>query len=156
MAKAKVELKHRRVLKIMSNDIVPRQEAMMQEGYSESYSRNGHIAETDSWQELMKNYLPDQLLAKRHKELLNKREVVKEYSHERGEYVQKVIDQPETQAVSKGLDMAYRLKKHYLQGEGEGNKTLIINISGETAIRYGINERIILNTNTESSSPRPA
>ena len=100
--------------------------------------------------------VPDQLLAKRHKELLNKREVVKEYSHERGEYVQKVIDQPETQAVSKGLDMAYRLKKHYLQGEGEGNKTLIINISGETAIRYGINERIILNTNTESSSPRPA
>ena len=52
--------------------------------------------------------LTDDLLSKRHLELLNKREVIKMFNGE-GE----VIDQPDTQAVSKGLEMAYKIKGSY-------------------------------------------
>lgn len=52
--------------------------------------------------------LPDELLEERHLELLNKREVFKEFNGEG-----RMIDQPETQAVSRGLDMAYKIKGAY-------------------------------------------
>lgn len=52
--------------------------------------------------------LPDDLLEERHLELLNKREVIKMFNGEG-----KVIDQPDTQAVSKGLEMAYKIKGSY-------------------------------------------
>lgn len=50
--------------------------------------------------------IPDKLLAKRHLELLNKREHIK---------IDDEIEDvgPDTQAVSKGLDMAYKLKGAY-------------------------------------------
>ena len=106
--------KHREVLKKMGENVgLSRQAAMEQLEYSKEYARNGNITETDSWQELMDKHIPDSLLAKRHKELLNKREVVKEFSHEQGEYLQKVIDQPDTNAVKAGLDMGYKLKGKY-------------------------------------------
>ena len=55
--------------------------------------------------------LTDDVLAKRHAELLNKREVVfvrdgKESHHE-------LTEQPDTNAVKAALDMAYKLKRHY-------------------------------------------
>lgn len=106
--------KHREVLKRMvGNRGLSRKDAMLEVGYKEGYVDDGNIAKTDSWQELMEKHIPDSLLAKRHKELLNKREVVKEFSHEQGEYVQKVIDQPDTNAVRAGLDMGYKLKGKY-------------------------------------------
>lgn len=74
--------------------------------------------------------IPNDLLVKRHKELLNKREYNK--------VDKEMIEAPDTQAVSKGLDMAYRIKGLYLNDESISNKTLIINITGETANRYGI------------------
>ena len=83
----------------------------------------------------MKTFLPDELLAERHKELLNKREVIKEYSHEQGEYVQKVIDQPETQAVSKGLEMAYRLKSKF-PAEKHINYNIPIPLLGGDSTKY--------------------
>src|SRR3990167_6640133 len=52
--------------------------------------------------------LPDDLLAERHLELLNKREVIRLVG---GRGV--VIDQPETNAVKAGLDMAYKIKGSY-------------------------------------------
>ena len=120
-----VRPKHREVLKNMSNNVVTRQDAMLQEGYSEVYAKNGHIAETDSWQELMRTYLPDELLAKRHKELLNKRELVKIFNHTTGEYEKELYDSPDTQAVSKGLELGYRIKGKFPK-EDSVNNTLIV------------------------------
>jgi hypothetical protein len=51
--------------------------------------------------------LPDDLLAERHLELLNKREI--RYSQDGDE----LSNEPDTQAVTKGLDMAYKLKGSY-------------------------------------------
>jgi hypothetical protein len=56
--------------------------------------------------------LPDELLKERHLELLNKREVVS-YKKDDGTYEREMIDQPDTMAVSKGLDMAYKIKGSY-------------------------------------------
>lgn len=54
--------------------------------------------------------LPDDLLEERHLELLNKREIT--IIEKDGE--KEIIDQPETQAVSKALDMAYKIKGSYV------------------------------------------
>ena len=57
---------------------------------------------------------PDQLLAEKHLELLNKREkVIIERKNDDGSDVYEVLDQPETQAVGKALDMAYKIKGSY-------------------------------------------
>lgn len=56
----------------------------------------------------IEDMLSDELLRDRHLELLNKREIIKD-SRGNGE----VIDSPDTMAVSKGLDMAYRIKGKY-------------------------------------------
>lgn len=56
--------------------------------------------------------LPDDLLAERHLELLNKREVFRIKGGE-GDEEYELTDQPDTQAVSKALDMAYKLKGDY-------------------------------------------
>lgn len=50
--------------------------------------------------------LPDVLLAQKHLELLNKIEIIRDSEGN-------TYEQPETQAVSKALDMAYRLKGSY-------------------------------------------
>ena len=64
-------------------------------------------------QKALADRLPDDLLEERHLELLNKREVIVIEKDEDGEKIYKKLDQPETQAVTKGLDMAYKLKGSY-------------------------------------------
>ena len=66
--------------------------------------------------------IPDDLLVERHLELLNKREVYKIGHGEDTEY--EMSDQPETAAVSKGLEMAYKLKGSYAP-----EKSLTLNVS---------------------------
>lgn len=114
--------------------------SMLQVGYSPNTARKPqNLTRSKGWEELMEKYLPDSELAKKHKELLEKREInLIRKKADTGEEIYEVLDQPETQAVSKALDMAYKLKSRYPEGQGEGNKTLIINITEATAKRYGI------------------
>lgn len=137
-----------RVAKKVGKGLVTSVSREMRGIYSPGVVRNPQkLTRSKGWKELMDKELPDGLLAKRHRELLNKREVV----YIAGKQEKELIDQPDTQAVSKALDMAYKLKNKYPNENDPGNKTLIINISGETAIRYGI----IPTPNTENSSFRP-
>lgn len=106
--------------------------SMRKAGYSESASkRTDKLTRTLGWEELMKKHLPDSALAKKHRELLNKREyrTIEGESEDVG---------PETQAVSKALDMAYKLKGLYKNTEEASQKTLIVVVTGETAQRYAI------------------
>lgn len=101
--------------------------AMVDVGYSENTAKTPQkLTESDGWKELMQKYLPDDLLAQRHQELLNKREVVKAYNHETGETEVQVTDQPDTQAVSKALDMGYKLKGAYAP-----EKTVNLNLNAD-------------------------
>lgn len=112
--------------------------AMREVGYTPiSAATPKKLTNSKGWQELMKKYFPDSKLASLHKKLLEKKEVIvvsdgaKEGSHIEW------TGQPHTDAL-KALETAYKLKARYpTEGEG-GSKTLIINITGETALRYGI------------------
>ena len=85
---------------------------MIAAGYSPATAKTPQkLTESKGWLELMERYLPDETLAEKHLELLNKREVVKTFVDGEAEY--EFIDQPDTAAVSKALDMAYKLKGSY-------------------------------------------
>jgi hypothetical protein len=75
--------------------------AMREVGYSEGHCRNPHLfTRTKLWQDIIEEYLPDELLARKHKELLTKMD-------EKGEL--------DTQATARALDMAYKIKNKYQQ-----------------------------------------
>lgn len=72
--------------------------AMKLAGYAETTTTNPQqITNSKGWKELMEEQIPDDLLAKKHRALLDKKD-------KEGE-----ID---TNAVGKALDMAYKLKGH--------------------------------------------
>ena len=101
--------------------------AVRKHGLSKSYSEKGVFQKSQSWNELLEEKLPDELLATRHQELLNKREVVNVFDHESGEYKNIVLNQPETHAVKAGLEMAYKLKGRYAS-EGSPEETPRIDV----------------------------
>ena len=116
-------LKHKKAFKAVLNGAKTISEAMRQAGYSESAQKTtGKLTRTAGWQELMRKHLPDSQLAIRHRELLDKREVVivnEQHVDEEGDVrtIRKPLDVgPAVQAVSKALDMGYRLKGRYEAG----------------------------------------
>lgn len=70
--------------------------------------------------------LPDELLAERHLELLNKREYVK--------VGEEIVDSVDVQAVSKGLDMAYKIKSTYAP-EKHANLNTNVDLSKRDVIK---------------------
>lgn len=93
--------------------------AMRDAGYSPNTAHTPQkLTESDAWTELMDNVLPDKLLADKHAVLLNKRELKRTFNHDTGEWIEVETGDVDTQAVSKGLDMAYKLKGEVLPDEG--------------------------------------
>lgn len=90
------------------------------------------LTRSKGWKELMQKYLPDQHLGEKHREFLDAPRLIRSYK--KGDMVQETIE-TDPSAV-RALDMAYKLKGRY--SSEEINKTLIINISGESAQRYGV------------------
>lgn len=109
--------------------------AMQEVGYAQSTSlRTNKLTRTKGWNELMEKFLPDKLIAKRHTELLNKREIIKQFNGEG-----KMIDQPDTQAVSKGLDMAYKIKGRYVNEKDEPTRPINLIIPIQVSQSFNIN-----------------
>lgn len=87
---------------------------MMEVGYSPQSAKNPkNLINSKGWQELMDEYLPDSLIAKKHLELLNKQEVITKNNVSTGEVDVKYTGQIDVNAVKAGLDMAYKLKGKY-------------------------------------------
>lgn len=111
--------------------------------YSESLAkRPGVLTNTKSWQLLMQEYLPEETLALRHAELLDKRqtEVVEDLVYNKeGKLVKKVgrlVDMgPETNAVSKGLELAYRLRGSFSKDDTPPPSTVMYNLIYKPEIR---------------------
>ena len=117
----------REVFKKVMNEGESVHSAIIKSGGSLATAQNPkNITRSKGWKELMEKELPDGLLAKRHRELLNKREVhvIKIDGKEESE----LLDQPETQAVSKGLDMAYKLKRKYPTEDNKPNVQVNIGV----------------------------
>lgn len=127
--------------------------AMMEVGYGPTMEPR-HIMKSKTWKELMEEVMPDDLLMKRHVELLNARRTetvqTKEYvENEDGEMEKvtgyKIIDLgPDTNAVSKGLEMAYKLKGVFNKpedtGAGKPSQSTIYNLFYKPEIRDSVKQ----------------
>lgn len=93
---------------------------MVVAGYSKNFAHNPHLlTNSKGWQELMQQYLPDALLARKHKELLM---VPKKVRHFKKGELESEYTELDSNAIGKGLDMAYKLKKRY--GDMPAHQTL--------------------------------
>lgn len=107
-------------------------------GYSERTAKvPSKVTRSKGWHELMQKYLPDNHLGVKHREFLDAPRLIRTYK--KGDMVSETIE-TDPSAV-KALDMAYKLKGRY-NSEESGGKTLIINISGESASRYGVSPTV--------------
>ena len=84
---------------------------------TEDYNTAGAIASENlkkpKIQKAIQDALPDELLAQKHLELLNKKEVRQKNNVTTGEIEIVETGEIDVQAVSKALDMAYKLKGSY-------------------------------------------
>lgn len=85
--------------------------AMVEAGYSKTTARNvDKVTKAKGFQELMEKYIPDKLLMEKHKELLTVPKKVRKFMKGELEYEYEEVD---SNAIGKGLDMAYKLKGSY-------------------------------------------
>lgn len=75
----------------------------------------------------------DDLLFKRHEELLNKRDRAVISVEKNGQKIYELIDEPDTHAVSKGLDMAYKIKDTYAPEKHLGLQVQVLELGRQLA-----------------------
>lgn len=86
-------------------------QAMRESGYSEATAKNPSVLTgSQGWKELMEEHLPDTLLAEKHKELLTTPKKVRTFK--KGE-LETETEELDTQAISKGLELAYKIKDKF-------------------------------------------
>lgn len=101
--------RHRRVFEEAQKTGGKMTPAIIAAGYSPNTANNPKkITGSLSWKALMEEYLPEDKVALRHQELLDKRE-------RRGIYdlrgkLTGYVDEPETASVSRAVEMAYKLR----------------------------------------------
>jgi len=124
--------------------------SMIRHGYSPK-SEPHDMTKSMTWQQIMKEAMPDSFLMEKHVELLNARktEIVEsvEFNEETGlnEKVKKLVDLgPDVQAVGKGLEMAYKLKGSFnVKDDGEGSRpanSTIYNLFYKPEIRNSVKQ----------------
>ncbi len=111
------------------------QKAVRQTGvYSEATATNvTTITKSKSWQALMDLMMPEEHLAFRHSELLNKREV-RVIQNKNGEDIE-VDNGPDTAAVTKGLELAYKLRGSFKAEEKPPASTVMYNLFYKPEVR---------------------
>ena len=88
--------------------------AMRDANYAPATIKNpSKLTESKTWKNLMEKDLPDDLLTKKHKQLLKKREILLKNNNKTGK-VEAIKGGIDTNAVKAGLDMAYKLKGRYI------------------------------------------
>ncbi len=74
-----------------------------------------NVTATKSWQALMEEHMPQSLLAKRHEELLNKRDTsLVHYGRGKNARVELIDRGPDVTAVKGALEMAYKLRGSFV------------------------------------------
>lgn len=105
-------------------------EAMIAMSYSKSAANKPKVVtETRSWAALMEEHLPEDLIAERHAELLNKRETrVETYGRGKNRRHEVIDLGPNVSAVGKGLEMAYKLRGAFKSEAPPPPSTAIYNL----------------------------
>jgi len=89
-------------------------QALLSAGYSASTSKcPSLVTRMRGWQQLVEKYLPDKKILEKHKELLEKKEILTRNNMTTGEIETISTGEIDVQAVSKALDMFYKLKGSY-------------------------------------------
>lgn len=103
------------------------------------------VLESEGFKEALHELIPDELLKEKHLELLNKQQVVVRNNVTTGEIEVIPTGEIDVQAVTKALDMAYKLKGSYAP---EKTTNMNLNIEAKTStneelenIRKSFNEK---------------
>jgi len=127
--------------------------------------RTNVIKKSRSWQLLMDEVMPEEHLLLRHSELLDKRDV-RVIQNDDGQDIE-VDNGPDTAAVSKGLELAYKLRGSFREKEPEAPRTVMYNLFYKPEVReqmkvfedgikqsllYEINKRNMADIETEEEN----
>ncbi len=107
-------------------------------GYSEEVANHPQkVTESRAWDDLMEQYLPDSLLAKKHNELLKAK---KKTSIRIDDNIITSTEELDVQAVKAGLDMAYKLKGKYEKDNKQKQPNTIVNVALQEQINKALDE----------------
>lgn len=110
-----VTIKQKKTMKKLVENHGNISKSMREAGYSKNTAKNPkNLTDSLGWDGLMEKYLPDKDLAKKHKELLNKKETIARNNIKTGKIEVKRTGEIDAQAVGKGLDLAYKLKNKFV------------------------------------------
>ena len=109
-------------------------EIMVAAGYSPKTAKAPtKLTKSKGWEELMEQYLPDKLLASKHKELLEIPKKIRTFI--KGDLTSE-YEELDSNAISKGLDMGYKLKGKYAAEKKEhSGKIQLEQITGMEIIK---------------------
>lgn len=127
---AKILARHRSILDHMTKNGGNMTRAMIAVGYSPATAHNpSEITERKSWAALMAEHLPEDRVAKRHSELLDKRAYRKTVDGD------EVDDGPDTAAVGKALEMAYKLRGSFKEDKPVNPSNVVYNLFYKPEVR---------------------
>lgn len=100
---------------LLDNPSLSMRQVMKQAGYSDNsaIAPTKNLLSSPSFMLLLDKHIPEALASKKHKQLLNKREYKRVFNHATGEYETVKTKEIDANAVSKGLDMYYKIKGTY-------------------------------------------
>lgn len=102
-----IEPAHRAIVEHMTTTGSGITAAMIAQSYSPASANIQSVTKTRSWAQLMEEYLPEDKLAQRHMELLDKRDI---RLVGRGKRTQVIDEGPNVPAVKAALEMGYKLR----------------------------------------------
>lgn len=142
--------KQERAIQLMAVNGRNATKAMLEAGYSPQTAVTPHkLTKSVGFNELLEKYLPERHLLSKHRGFLDSKRVIKTY--QRGD-LKEVTEETDPNAV-RALDMAYKLKGKYKNGET--TNVLVINVSNQAAARYRVdtqNDVVDTPVDTESGS----
>src|SRR3989344_1649975 len=91
-------------------------------GYSPKTAKNPrNLTNSKGWRELMKEYLPDEIVVRKHRELLEAKRIYR--IRKKGKVVIET-EELDTQSVGKALELAYKIKGYYSPKKDEVNQQI--------------------------------
>lgn len=134
--RVRIKAKHRALFAEMQTNGAKITPAMIALEYSPNTVKTpGMLTRTKSWQALMAEHLPEDLVALRHSELLNKR-ARRNIKNSKGEVTEYDVDDgPDTPAVVKALELAYKLRGSFAAEKQMEAKSVIYNLFYKPEVR---------------------
>lgn len=109
---ARVQQK-RVLLTMMTNKALSDKKGTIKEALAETGVSSSVLYGNEEWHNLLEEFLPDVLIAAKHRELLEKRQVYISKNKKTGEIECIPTGEIDAKAVTSALDMSYKLKKRY-------------------------------------------